>query len=81
MSHERFVVERIKRECKRYGMSTAELGRRTGIPEDQLRSAFRGRRNLKAGEAARLCLVLGIPLEELLPPEMLRILIKVRVRS
>ena len=70
MDHYQFVINVIRCEREMRGISVAELARRADMGEDQLGCALRWRRVLKADELVRVCVVLGVPLEALVPPEM-----------
>ena len=70
MDHYQYVINVIRCEREVRGISVAELARRADMGEEQLGCALRWRRVLKADELVRVCVVLGIPLEALVPPEM-----------
>lgn len=67
MDHASFIVEVIDRAREERGMPSYELARRARIDEEHMRRVFRRERGLKAEELVRLCFVLKLPLESLIP--------------
>ena len=57
------TIETIKQKKDKFGISLAELARRTGIDYEALRNSLEGTRNLRATELIELCkaLELDIP--------------------
>lgn len=70
MDHASFIVDVVDRAREERGMPSYELARRALIDEEHMRRVFRKERGLKAEELVRLCFVLRLPLESLIPQGM-----------
>ena len=64
-----YIVRQLRWHRDKRGISTYELARRAGIRENYLSKVFNGKRSLKADELVRLCLVLGVSFQQLVPLE------------
>lgn len=58
------VEQRIEQRRLDFGMSVAELSRRTGIEYQRLYQELKGNQGMKASELVVLCGVLGIDIED-----------------
>lgn len=67
MDHHAFVINCLKCAKEERGITIAELARRSAIEKPYLERCFRGERTMKADELVRLCLVLKLSFQQLVP--------------
>lgn len=71
LSHDEYVVALLNEARDMWGISIAELARRSGIAELRLGNILRGDRRLHGDELARLLTVMSIPLRTACPARYL----------
>lgn len=71
MTHDAFIIEQLKRARAERGIKINDLAGRVDMTPEMLSRSLLGRRVLKADELVRLCVVLGIPLNRLIPRWMM----------
>lgn len=67
LTHDEHVVAVLNEARDMWGVSIAELARRSGIDELRLGNILRGDRRLHGDEIVRLMVVMNIPLRTLCP--------------
>lgn len=60
----------IKAYTERSGFKQKAVAERSGLDESKLCMSLQGKRKLEAGEYARICNVLGVPMAKFIKPRL-----------
>ena len=67
LSHDEYIVAVLNEAREIWGVTIAELARRSGIAELRLGNILRGERRLHGDELARLMVIMNIPIRKICP--------------